>query len=196
MDRRGGERQRRAAFGALRLPADVQRLLRLRRGLHAGLSGPRSIHRPCGASAAMDRRHRLCRQARRRDRQRRHRGHDGAGVGAAGGARDDAAALTQLRGRAAVDRQGRRLAPKAPWRFIRPRARTLEEHVAGPRLLQGVPTSTPIRKVRVDQAGPAPVGPGLRHRHSLQPGTTRGTSDSAWCPTAISSRPSAPSAPA
>jgi monooxygenase len=52
----------------------VQRLLPLRRGLHARLRGHRALRRAHRAPAEVDRRHRLRRQARRRDRQRRDRG--------------------------------------------------------------------------------------------------------------------------
>ena len=81
----------------LRLPVHVQRLLPLRRGLHAGLRGHRALRRADRAPAALDRRHRLRRQARRRDRQRRDRRDARPRDGPDGGARHDAAALAQLR---------------------------------------------------------------------------------------------------
>ena len=61
----------------------------------AGIERFSGAHR---APAALDRRRRLRRQARRGDRQRRHRGDARPGAGRAGRARDDAAALAELRG--------------------------------------------------------------------------------------------------
>ena len=81
----------------LRLPVDVQRLLRLRGGLHAGVPGHRALQGPHRPSAEMDRGHRLQGQEGRGDRQRRHGGHPGAGDGAGGRARHHAAALADLR---------------------------------------------------------------------------------------------------
>ena len=65
----------------LQLPVHVRRLLRLRRGLHAGVPRHRALQGPHRPSAEMARRPRLRRQARGRDRQRRHGGDAGAGDG-------------------------------------------------------------------------------------------------------------------
>ena len=93
----GAQRHRRdACTMTLRLPAHVQRLLPLRRGLHAGLHGHGALRRADRPPAALDRGPRLRRQARRGDRQRRDRGHARPRDGAQRGARDDAAALAQL----------------------------------------------------------------------------------------------------
>ncbi len=62
----------------LQLPVDVQRLLPHRVGLPAGVPRHRALQGPHCPSAEMDRRHRLCCQARGGDRQRRHRGDAGA----------------------------------------------------------------------------------------------------------------------
>ena len=92
----------------------LQRLLPLRRGLHARRSrASRALPRPRRAPAALAGGPRLRRQARRRDRQRRHRGHARAGAGRERRARDDAAALADLRRVAARRRPGRRLAARA-----------------------------------------------------------------------------------
>ena len=113
----------RARDADLRLPLHVQRLLPLRRRLHAGVRGHRAVRRPDRASAALARGPGLRRQARGGDRQRRHGGHARARDGRERGARDDAPALAELRGRAAgrgPDREGR-AAPAAdqgaptPW---------------------------------------------------------------------------------
>ncbi len=91
------QRHRRDRRAELRLPAHVQRLLPLRRGLHAGLRGDGALRRAHRAPAAVERGHRLRGQARGRDRQRRDRRDAGAGDGSARGARHDAAALAELR---------------------------------------------------------------------------------------------------
>ena len=75
----------------------LHRLLPLRRGLHARVPRPRALRRPGRPPAALARGPRLRGQARGRDRQRRHRGDAGPGAGGGGRARDDAAALADLR---------------------------------------------------------------------------------------------------
>ena len=81
----------------LRLPLPVQRLLPLRRGLHAGVRGRRALRRRDRPPAALARGPRLHGQAGRRDRQRRDRRDPRARDGRARRARDDAAALAELR---------------------------------------------------------------------------------------------------
>ncbi len=82
----------------LQFPVHVLGLLQIRGGLHAGVQGRHGFRRPHRASAEMDRGHRLCRQARRRDRLGRDRGNAGAGACQEGGAGHHAAALADLRG--------------------------------------------------------------------------------------------------
>ena len=97
-----------------RRPLLRRRLLRLRGRLHAALRGPGVVRRRDRAPAAVAGGPRLQRQAGRRDRQRRHRRDPDPGDGRQGRARDDAAALAQLRDDAAgqgPDRQ--RPAPPA-----------------------------------------------------------------------------------
>ena len=94
LDRRGGGGR---APGAgplhLQLPVSVQRLLRLRQGLSAGLCRPRGLPGTAGPSATLARGPRLPRPADRRDRQRRHGGDAGPRAGRDRGARDHAPAL-------------------------------------------------------------------------------------------------------
>ena len=90
-------RHRRGGRADLRLPVRVQRLLPLRRGLHAAASpGTRALRRPDRPPAALARGPRLRGQARRRHRQRRDGRDARPGDGRAGRARDDAAALAEL----------------------------------------------------------------------------------------------------
>jgi monooxygenase len=98
--RRAGPR---AAAGApaLQLSLPVQRLLPLRRGLHARVRGQRRLRRAHRASAALARRPRRERAARGRHRQRRHRDDAGARAREDRRARHAAAALADLRGGAA-----------------------------------------------------------------------------------------------
>ncbi len=79
------------------VPVRVHRLLRLRRGLRAQLSGARGLHRSDHSSAALAGGPRLRGQEHRRHRQRRHRGHAGAEPRQDGRwSRHDAAALAEL----------------------------------------------------------------------------------------------------
>ena len=111
VDRRGrARRHRRDLRDDGRLALQRQRLLPLRRGLHAGVPGPGSVPGPGRPPAALARGPRLRRQARRGHRQRRDRGDARPGDGRRGRARDDAAALAELRPAAA-----RRRTPLANW---------------------------------------------------------------------------------
>ncbi len=102
---RSNARQARAQRGDralhLQFPVHVLRLLQLRKRLFAGVSRGCGFRRPHRASAEMDRRRRLRRQARGGDRLRRHRGDAGAGDGETGRACHHAAALADLCGGAA-----------------------------------------------------------------------------------------------
>ena len=99
--RRRAHRHRGHGPAHLLVPVRVHRLLPLRRGLPAALRGPRAVRGADRPPPALARGARLRRQARGRDRQRRDRGDARAGDGRARGARDDAAALAELRGHAA-----------------------------------------------------------------------------------------------
>ena len=72
------------------------RLLQLRRALHPGIPRHRELHGHRGAPAVLARGPRLHRQEGGGDRQRRHRGVDGAGLGPQGRQGHHAAALTEL----------------------------------------------------------------------------------------------------
>jgi len=123
--------ERRPLDLALRLPLRLQRLLRLREGLSAGLSRAgalRRAHRPPAALAAGPG---PCRQAHRGDRQRRHRSDPGAGAGAEGRPRDDAAALAELDRVAAVREPDQPLAAALAAAALRAVADALEERAGG-----------------------------------------------------------------
>ena len=108
-----------------------QRLLQLRRGLHAGVPRPRGLRRADRAPAALAGGSRLRRQEGRRHRQRRHRGHADSGAGRLRrGARDDAAALADLRRRCPTSTRSPNTANKAARRQARLRAQPVEEHRA------------------------------------------------------------------
>ena len=101
LDRRGRtDRHGRHRPPHLRLPADVQRLLQLRRGPRARVPRRRTLQRPHRPPAVLARGPRSRGQARRGGRQRRHRGHARARTGEDGGARHHAPALAHLRRRA------------------------------------------------------------------------------------------------
>ena len=130
-------------------------LLRLRPGPRAGVPGRRRLRRRDHPPAALARGPRLRRQARGRDRQRRHRGDAGAGDGRHRGPRDDAAALAVVRalpGRARPRGPGARqaadegLLPGGP----------LVQHPAGRRLLRRGPAA----------AGPGEEAPAHCHRQA------------------------------
>ena len=98
----------------LPLPVRLRRLLRLRPRLPAGLPGAGGLRRPVRAPAVLAGRPGPRGQAGGGDRQRRDRGDPGARAGPDRRARHDAAALADLRDRAAGPRRGRRrVAPAA-----------------------------------------------------------------------------------
>jgi hypothetical protein len=94
LDARGPGSRRQNADLHLQLPANVQRLLRLRRRLHARMGGHGLLQRRDRAFAEMTGESRLRRQACRRDRQRRNRHHIGARDGGQGRARHEEAMAT------------------------------------------------------------------------------------------------------
>ncbi len=169
----------------------VQRLLPLRRGLHAGVPRDRALRRRGRPPAALARGPRLRRQAGRRDRQRRHRGDAGAGDGREGRARDDAAALADLRrldaGRG-PDRQRRCAAVLPDQRRLRDRA--LEERAPADGVIYQL--SREPARARQEDAAQGRVNAAarrLRRRHPLQaPLQPLGPARSAWSPTPTSSR--------
>ena len=166
-----GRAHRHGGDGAadLRLPLDLQRLLPLRRGLHARVRGGRALRRPGRPPAALARGPRLQRQAGGRDRQRRHRGDAGAGDGGEGRARDDAAALADLHRLAAgrgPDRRQRCAAacPSAPpTRWCAGRTSCIQ--VA---LLPAQPPPAGADQALDPQGRRALAAAGLRRRQALQ----------------------------
>ena len=117
MDRGSGAcRLGRGGAIPLRFPVHVQRLLRLRKRLHAGVSRRRSFCRPHRASAEVDARHRLRRQEGGRDRKRRDSGDARSGNGETRRARDDAAAVADVCGLGAGAGQVREHAAQVPLR--------------------------------------------------------------------------------
>ena len=160
--------QRRDRRGHVRLPPGLQRLLPLRRGLHAPLRGQRALRRADHPPAVLARGPRLRRQARRRHRQRRDRDHARPGADRQGRARDDAAALAQLR---PVDSGGgpdRQRAAARPARAVRLRHHALEErrrHLAD---LPAQPPPPGACQEADPQGAAAPASGRLRGRHALQ----------------------------
>ena len=186
--RRRTHRHRRAHATERELDLLRQRLLPLRRGVHPALRGPGAVPGRDRASAALAGGPRLRRQAGGRHRQRCHRRHARPGVGRAGRARDDVAALAVLRRLAA--RQGsrgerrRQGARRQAWVCTG----TTEEHRAAADRLQTVPA------VSAAFAAPDPSAHRGRCRRAIRwtsistRPTIRGTSDCAWFRTETCSR--------
>ncbi len=189
--------QRHAGDGAVqrRLPVHVQRLLPLRRGLHAGVPRHGALRRAHRPPAAVDRGHRVRRQARRRDRQRGDRDHARPLDGRAGRARDDAAALAQLRHLAARRRSHRPRAAARAARKDRICDLALEERAAHDAELRSQPAQAARHEGAAAQGAGAPAARrGTTSTSTSSPATTPGTSACAWSPTATSSRRSAAAA--
>ena len=161
------------------------------RGLHARVPGHRALRRPGRPPAALARGPRLRRQARRRDRQRRHRGDAGPGDGRDGRARDDAAALADLRRLAArrrPDRQ-RRCAASCPrrrayaivrWKNVLLQMAVYQLSRRRPELVRKLI----MRRGAIRRA----AAPATTSTSTSSRATTPGTSASASSPTATSSR--------
>ena len=133
-------------------------------------AGRRALRRPDRAPAALARGPRLRGQARRRDRQRRDRGDARPGDGRAGRARDDAAALADLR-RLAARRATRsptslrRVLPaKAAYAVVR--WKNVAAHDAVLPAQPARAAAGPERCIRKGVAAPAPAR--RRRRHALQ----------------------------
>ena len=167
-------------------------------GYTPDVRGRRALRGPDRPPAALARGPRLRGQARRRDRQRRDRGDARAGDGRAGRARDDAAALADLR-RLAARRRTR--SPTSLRRVLPPKARlrdrALEERAADD---GDLPAQPPARR-ELDRSGcirkgveRAAARRATTSTRTSRRATTRGTSGSAWCPTATCSRRSATAA--
>ena len=183
-----GRAQRHASDRApeLRLPAHVQRLLPLRRGLHAGLPRRRSLPRSDRASATLEQGHRLRGKARRRDRQRRDRGHARPRARARRRPRHDAAALAQLHPLAARARRARQPGAQAAAGQARLLGSALEERRDDDARLSAQPPPARAGEAH-DSRGAREGTPGrIRHRHAFQaplqplgsahvPGTRRGS---------------------
>ena len=151
----------------LQLPVDVQRLLRLRSGLPAGVRRHRPLQGPHRPSAEMDRRHRLCRQARGRDRQRRHGGDPGAVHGGDGRARHHAAALAHLHGGAAQPGCARQQAAPPPAAQARLLGDALAQRPSGHVFLPDVQAQAGQGEEPVAGRRAPDAGAGLRHRYAL-----------------------------
>ena len=97
----------------LHLP--LHRILRLRKRIHARISGSRALSRSGNPSAEVAGESRLLRQARCGDRQRSNRGDSRTRNGRNCGTRHDASALTDLRGQPSVAGPGfATIFPSAP----------------------------------------------------------------------------------
>ena len=158
-----GERRRELRLAVLR-----RRLLPLRRGLHPALRGPGALHRADRPSPALARGPRLRRQAGAGHRQRRHRGHPGAGPGGHRRARDDAAAHPDLRAAGAL---GGRLANLLRRCSARSAATRSPGARTSPSSARSGGSASGIRSARSgSSAGSTPrYLPGLSRRRALQP---------------------------
>ncbi len=166
-------------------------------GFTPRVRGHRALRGRDRPPAALARGPRLRRQARRRDRQRRDRGDARPGDGRAGRARDDAPALAELRRLAA------RRATRSPTSCAGCcRRRSPTRSCAGRTCCSPRSSSALSRRPAEVHEGADPQGrraPAARRAttstRTSSRATTRGTSASAWCPTATSSRRSATAAP-
>ena len=175
----------------------LHRLLPLRRGLHARLPRRRAVRRAGRPPAALARGPRLRRQAGGGDRQRRDRGHPGAGAGRR------AAHVTMLQrsptyvvALPARDRLADALRALAARR--RPRTRWCAGRTCcSARVNYQLSRRAPGAGAGRCCAGPPAAGcrPATTSTSTSRPATTRGTSGSAWCPTATCSGRPRPAAP-
>ena len=170
-----------------------QRLLQLRRGLYARVRRLRGLRRHDHPPAALAGGPRLRGQADRGDRQRRHRGDSDSRPCEFGcGPCDDAAAVADIhRLRCPTSTRspsGRTsMLPEKP-AYVLNRWKSILFQSAQYRISPAFPE---VHAQDADDHGGAPPARGLRRRRSTSaPGTTRGTSDCAWHPTVICSRPS------
>ena len=146
----------------------VLRLLRLRPGSRAGVPGRRGLRRRDHPPAALARGPRLLRQARRRDRQRCHRGDAGAGDGRHRRARDDAAALAVVRPVAGRPRPRGQAPRQAADQGVLPGG-TLVQHLAGRRLLRRGPPPAGAGQEAPAHRDRQAAARRLRRRPPLQP---------------------------
>ena len=195
------EVERGAAEGAasthLQLPVRVQRLLQLCRGLCPGFAGHRQVQGPDRPSAALDRRPRLRGQARRRDRQRRHRGH--ARAGARESARPTSPCCSARRPMCVswpdedgIANAAAPLAAGEAWRAPSCAGRMCSPactSFASASAIRRAPSSMILDGVR------ARAGPDYDIARISRPATTRGINGFAWRPTAISSTRSGAAGP-
>ncbi len=178
-----------------RLRLLVQRLLPLRPRLPARLRRHGPLRRHDRPPAGLARGPRLRRQAGRRDRQRRHRGHAHPVDGRDRGARHDAPAVAHLHhvaARQGPDRQ-RCCGAILPDARVRPGDPLVQgAHHAGVLPAQPAPARSSSRRL-LRKGVERQLPDGLRRRHPLHAhATTRGTSACASCPTATCSRRSRP----
>ena len=137
-------------------------------GLPAGVPRHRALQGPGRPSAEMDRRHRLCRQEGRGDRQRRHGGDPGAGDGRQRRrARHHAAALADLHGGAAVAGSVRDQDAQAPAAEGGLRRHALEERAVRHVLLSALPAPAGEGEERAAGLCAPDAGAGLRCRQAF-----------------------------
>ena len=177
----------------VQLPLHVRRLLRLRRGLHAGVRRARALPRARRAPAEVDARHRLRGQARRRHRQRRDGGDARARAGEARRARHDAAALADVHRLRAGARRRSPTGCASASRASRP-TRSRAGRTCS-RAWRSTPTAGASRSARRSSSSgrsrSRSRGKVDVDAHFTPVVQARGISACASCPTAISSRPSA-----
>ena len=189
LDRHRRERRRRARDPDLRLPLDVQRLLRLRLGLHPRVPGDRALRRADDPSPVLAREGRRRRQEGGRDRLRRDRGHPGPGARPRRRRGDDAAALAHLRALGPGRRRDRQRAAALDRRAPLLRGRPLEERDHAEPLLQTLPRPPAAGEENDPQRRPrAPAARATTSTPTSSRATTPGTSASASSPTPTSSR--------
>ena len=161
-------------------------------GYSPRFEGTERFARPDRPSPALARGPRLLRQAHRRDRQRRHRGHARARAGRARRARDDAAALSRLHPRRSpardplADRLRRRFSAARTYSIVRWKNVLLTMLVF--QLCRRAPDADEHGSSARSRASSFP--PATTSTRTSRRATSPGTSASAWCPTATSSRPS------
>ncbi len=164
--RRGDDRRDRRAH--LPVPVLLLRLLPIRAGVRAGAARSGAVRGRARAPATLAGRPAVGRAAGRRRRQRRHRGHAGARAGRRRCARDDAAALPELRAlacrratrsRASCSAAGCRCASPPRW-CGRATSRSSPPCTGSAAAARPGCAGTARRR-------PGPATPGLRRRHAL-----------------------------
>ena len=127
--------------------------------------GAQGFRRPHRASAEMDRRHRLRRQARGGDRLRRYRGDAGAGDGQEGRARHHAAAFADLCGLAPGAGPGRQQIARAAAEQARLSSDPLAQRAVGHVFLPALPAQAGAGQAADPRRRQDGARSRLRHRH-------------------------------